>query len=206
MFVVWLTSRAYASSAICYGCRGKGKMVAQSYIPSCSQTSTRKSTISARGIRWGKGLLLPSKLSYVAFQLNFGSRICCGRFSDLLFPSQRCLFWFHRRKPWFTNSEGLVMRAPLLGSRVWLIVLIDEMLPCDWTALLSISNVLLVQKSSEMLGCFLAARPWFAILFGGGGGGGGGSSTSMDLGLVWHARQPLLPCLSLIIRKTRTES
>lgn len=73
----------------------------QSYIPSCSQMSTRKSTISChdcdrwmiiltvlylekrrggkkfmevelteRGIGWGNGLLLPSKLSYVAFQLQ----------------------------------------------------------------------------------------------------------------------------------------
>lgn len=71
--------------------------VSQSYIPSCSQTSTRKSTISCqhcdkdgdklkhalqkyqlegakilteRGIGWGNSLLLPSKLSYVAFQLQ----------------------------------------------------------------------------------------------------------------------------------------
>lgn len=87
--------------------------------------------------------------------------------------------------PWFTNSDGLALRAAALGSRVWLIVLIDDMLPCDWTALLSISNVLLVQKSSDLLS-FLSVRPGFDDnLFG-------GSFTVTGFGFVWHARQPLL--------------
>lgn len=110
----------------------------QSYIPSCSQMSTRKSTISVSGIGWGNGLLLPSKLSYVAFQFNLGSWGSCSSFPDLLFPTQQCLVWFQRRRPWFTNSETLlILPEPPCWSRVWFwfAMLIDEMLPCDCTAL-----------------------------------------------------------------------
>lgn len=118
----------------------------QSYIPSCSHMSTRKSTISERGMGRRNGLLLPSKFSYVAFQLNLGSWICCARFADLLFPIHFCLVWIQRRRPRFTNSEGLLkLPWPPWESRAWFNVPIDEMLPCDWTALLSISRVLVVQ-------------------------------------------------------------
>jgi len=138
---------------------------AQSYNPSCSQMSTRKCTISTSGIGWGNGLLLPSKLSYDAFQLNLGSRVCWTLFSDLLLPTQRCLVWFQRRRPWFTNSEGVLgFPATPCKSRIWLVVLIDDKLPCDWTALLSISHVLVVQKSSDMLG-FFTFWPWICTPF-----------------------------------------
>lgn len=88
--------------------------------------------------------------------------------------------------PWFTNSEVVVAPpAPLLGSIVWLLVLIDEILPCDITALFSISSVLVVQKSSDMLG-FLTVWAWLDSPFG------GVSTKVIGLGLLWHDRQPLL--------------
>jgi len=128
--------------------------ISQSYRPSCSHISTRKSTISARGIGWRNGLLLPSKLSYVAFQLNLGSCNCCVWFSGFLFPTQRCRVWFQRITPWFTNSVGwvLLLEEPAWETTAWFVRLAEEMLPCDWTALLSISCVLVVQKSSDELG------------------------------------------------------
>lgn len=136
----------------------------QPYKPSCSQTSTRNSTISARGMGCGKGLFVPSRLSYVAFQLNLGSRFL-GWLRFFLSPTHSCLNWFQRRRPWLTNSEGLLV-LPVWGSGFWLEVLIDEMLLCDWTVLLSISCVLVLQKSSDML-VFLSVRPWTLCPFAG---------------------------------------
>lgn len=158
---------------------------AQSYNPSCSQTSTRKSTISGRRICWGKGLLVPSKLSYVAFQLNLGSRACVWLY-DPLFPIHCCLVWFHRRRPWFTNSVGLLPELKW-GSRVGFDVLIDEMLLWDWIALLSMSPVLVLQKSSVKLGFFTPCPRCFNPL-------DGSSAVIISGGLLKHPRQPLLPC------------
>lgn len=164
----------------------------QSYKPSCSQTSTRKSTISGRGMGWGNGLFVPSRVSYVAFQLNLGSRIF-GWLRDFLSPTHCCLIWFQRRRPLLTNSEGLlVLPLPPWGSGFWLEVLIDEMLLCDWTALLSISYGLLLQKSSERLD-FLTARPCIFNPFV------GSSTAIISWGLVQHPRQPLLPCMQRLM-------
>ena len=89
-------------------------------------------------------------------------------------------YWTRRNEnlPWFTNSEGvLALPAMACGSRIWLVVLIEDMLPWDWTALFSISHVLVVQKSSEILG-FFNVRPWFFNPFD------GASTEVVNVGLV----------------------
>jgi len=53
--------------------------------------------------------------------------------------------------PWFTNSDGLLEELAW-ATTAWLVRLVEDILPCDWTALLSISCVLVVQKSSDVLG------------------------------------------------------
>lgn len=88
--------------------------------------------------------------------------------------------------PWFTNSEGaLALDAAPWGARIWFDVLIDEMLPCDSMALLSMSQVLVVQKSSDIFG-LVSFWLWILKPFV------GSSSDLIDLGLRWHARKPLL--------------
>lgn len=137
------------------------RLVHQSYRPSCSQTSTRKSTISLRGIGWGNSLLLPSKLSYDAvFQFILDPRL---RLLALSFPTQRSLVWFQRRSPWFTNSGGgFEFLATDWESKVWFD---DDMLPpWEGKVMLSISTVLVDQRSSETLG-FLTV--WAMELKGG---------------------------------------
>lgn len=162
------------------------ELLPQSYIPSCSQMSTRKSTISARGTGLRKGLLVPSKLSYVAFQLKLGSPTSCFLLVNLVFPFHWSLLWFQRRRPWFTNSIWLLLLPlPLCWWKVWFDVLIEEMLLWDWIALFSISHVLVLQKSSEMLG-FLTVLPWILNPFE------GSSTAIIGAGLVQHPRQPLL--------------
>jgi len=128
----------------------------QSYRPSCSQMSTRKSTISVRGMGWGNNLLLPSKLSYVAvFQFNLAPWLWSTGLLGLSFPTQRSRVWFQRRRPWFTYSGGaLEFLAADWESKVWLD---DDKLPCEGKVMLSISTVLVDQKSSETLG-FLHGR------------------------------------------------
>jgi len=57
--------------------------------------------------------------------------------------------------PRLTNSGGLlVLPALQQGSSGWFNVLIDERLPWECTALLSISPALVLQKSSDMLEFF----------------------------------------------------
>lgn len=152
-------------------------LVHQSYRPSCSQTSTRKSTISLRGMGWGNNLLLPSKLSYdAAFQLILAPWLGSGRLLlRLSFPTQRSRVWFQRRRPWFTNSGGgggLEFLAPDWESKVWLD---EEMLPWEGKVVLSISTVLVDQKSSETFGFFLNV---LAV----GSKGGGSFRVSVGLG------------------------
>ena len=97
--------------------------------------------------------------------------------------------------PWFTNSGGLlVLPALLWGSKVWFDVLIDEMLPWDWTALLSISPVLVLQKSSTGLG-LIAVLPWIVSPFG------DSYTPIISVGLLQHPRQPLLCYKSGLTRK-----
>lgn len=158
----------------------------QSYRPSCSHTSTRKFTISDKGIGWGKGCLVPSKLSYVARQLIFAFRLCWVSSVVLvvLLPIHCSLVWFQRRRPWFTNSEELLTLPPiLLWLRVRFDVLIDEMLRWDWMVLLSKSHVLVLQKPSDMLG-FLTIRPWILNPLD------GSSTAIIGVGLVQHPKQP----------------
>lgn len=65
--------------------------------------------------------------------------------------SKSCAQQKQWRIPWFTNSGGLLEELPW-GTTAWLVRLVEDILPCDWTALLSISCVLVVQKSSDVLG------------------------------------------------------
>lgn len=154
----------------------------QSYSPSSSHTSTRNSIISERGSGWGKGCLVPSKLSYVAFQLNRRSRLCFVWLLALLPPVHWSLVWFHRRKPWLTNS-GWLLLVPPPWLMAWFDVLMDDMLLWDMAVLLSKSHVLLLQKSSEIIG-FFTDLPWIFNPFD-------GSSTAITgVGLVQHPKQP----------------
>ena len=84
--------------------------------------------------------------------------------------------------PWFTNSVGLLVLP--WGSRGGIDVLIDETLLC-----VSISQVLLLQKSSEML-AFLTVWPRILSPLD------GLSTAIISGGLVQHPRQPLLCCKS----------
>lgn len=62
--------------------------------------------------------------------------------------------------PWFTNSVLLFVVLELLwASRPWFEVLIDETLRCEGNALFSISQALLLQKSS-LEPRFLKRWPW----------------------------------------------
>lgn len=88
--------------------------------------------------------------------------------------------------PWFINSELLLeLPTPLKWVRDWFEVLIDDTLLWDWTVLLSISHVLVLQKSSDTLG-FFTIRPWILNPFD------GSSTAIIGVGLVQHPRQPLL--------------
>lgn len=89
--------------------------------------------------------------------------------------------------PWFTNSGVLLVLPEVPWESTRFEVLTDEMLFWDWTPLFSISIVLVLQKSSDML-FFLADRPWILSLFD-------GSSTAISSRgwvPVQHPRQPLL--------------
>lgn len=87
--------------------------------------------------------------------------------------------------PWFTNSGVLlVLPAPWVSSGLF-DVLNDEKLFWDWIALLSISTVLVLQKSSDTL-FFLTGRPWILSPFD------GSSTATVNLGWLQLPRQPLL--------------
>lgn len=129
--------------------------------------------------------LLPDVNKKIYHFLNLGSHSCCARY--FLFPTHSCLVWFQRRRPWFTNSEGRFQFPELLASRVD--VLIDEMLPRNWNALLSMSKLLLVQKSSDILGFATVRALNFFCPFS------GSSTDEISLRLISHPRQPLLPCM-----------
>lgn len=96
--------------------------------------------------------------------------------------------------PWLMNSEWLLLLFPVPLNwlrRLWFDTLIEEMLLWDWIVLLSISHVLVLQKSSDML-CFFTNRPWILSPFE-------GSSTAMTgWDLAQQPKQPLFcysPCL-----------
>lgn len=106
----------------------------------------------------------------------------------------RCgeVFWLKKESenkvnlPWFTNSEWLlVLPVPLFWLRTWFEILIDDRLLWDWMVLFSISYVLVLQKSSDIL-CFFTNLPWIRSPFD-------GSSTAI---IGWdfpqQPKQPLL--------------
>ena len=156
----------------------------QSYKPSCSHTSTRKSTISGRGIGRENRLFIPNKLSYVAFQLIVGSRTLAFVWEEDPFASHCCLVCNQRLNPLLTNSLGLLLLAEVA---VLLVKLIEDTLLCDCIVLLSISQVLVLQKSSDTLG-FLTRRPWILNPLD------GSSTATISGGLLQHPKQPLYPC------------
>jgi hypothetical protein len=86
--------------------------------------------------------------------------------------------------PWFTNSVGLLVLAEV---EVLLVKLIEDMLLCDWSVLLSISQVLVLQKSSDTLG-FFTKRPWILNPLD------GSSTATISGGLLQHPKQPLYCC------------
>lgn len=86
--------------------------------------------------------------------------------------------------PWFTNSVGLLVPAEV---EVLLVKLIEDMLLCDWSVLLSISQVLVLQKSSDTLG-FFTKRPWILNPLD------GSSTATISGGLLQHPKQPLYCC------------
>lgn len=96
------------------------------------------------------------------------------------------IYGFIRYIPWFTNSEVLLVLLAPWASRG----LFEVMLIWDRIALLSISIVLVLQKSSDML-FFLNGWPWILSLFD-------GSSTTVNLGWLQLPRQPLL-CYKLVL-------
>lgn len=124
--------------------------------------------------------------------LNFGSLGWCGREWEgcgFLFASHCCLVWFQRIRPWFTNSPGVKFALLLLA--VWsMAVLREEILLWDWWALLSISYVLVLHKSSDRLPLPLftpvTLRPCILRPLE------GSSTAVIGLDLEQHARQPLL--------------
>ena len=88
--------------------------------------------------------------------------------------------------PWFTNSQAwLELPTPEGVSRAWIDMLIDDKLPCDCIALLSMSQALVVQKSLELLGMLLVWC-WLILLFD------RSSKDFIESGLKQHAKQPLL--------------
>lgn len=88
--------------------------------------------------------------------------------------------------PWLTNSGGLLVLPELLfGSETWFKVLIDDILLWDGNALLSISNVLVLQKSSVIL-CLFTRLPWILSPLD------GSSTEIISGGFIQHPRQPLL--------------
>lgn len=87
--------------------------------------------------------------------------------------------------PWFTNSEWLlVLPVPLYWLRHWFEILIDDTLPWDWRALLSISHVLVLQKSSDISFLF-SVCPWTFRPFS-------SSTTVTGVDPVQQPKQPLL--------------
>jgi hypothetical protein len=70
------------------------------------------------------------------------------------------------------------------------------MLLCDWSVLLSISQVLVLQKSSDTLG-FFTKRPWILNPLD------GSSTATISGGLLQHPKQPLYPCNQITGRSKR---